>query len=293
MGYKISFVVFCLVLLVSCSKEGINENEIERINYLNKVWIDENWCSEKECDYYSFIITKWKENCIEGYFQVNDIINPDIFIYSENEKYGEFTGVIEGNEATCNFLWKDEKIDKVIKVQFMDESKIKVVMNSDKGSVQSTINYYKPYSIYDQEDESVVFYDSESKVILEKWGNVKLVSRVRCENMGRRVLFVYLTDNAGNILYDFAPPKYFPYDTYVYEYLFDDINKDGLEDLILILSDGSDETQARVYFQNDNLGFEESDSLFEFLNNKKNPYNQDTKMVLDYLQSKNNIQKVE
>lgn len=182
-------------------------------------------------------------------------------------------------------LWKDGKIDEVIKVQFMDGSKIKVVMDSNQDSVQSKINYYKPYSIYDQEDERAIFYDSKNEVILEKWGSVKLVSRLRCEKNGRRVLFVYLTDNAGNILYDFAPPKYFSYDTFVYESLFYDINKDGLKDLILILSDEADEKQARVYFQNDNLGFEESDNLFQILNGKKTHHNQDIKTVIDYLDS--------
>lgn len=47
---------------------------------------------------------------------------------------------------------------------------------------------------------------------------------------------------------------------------------------------GADATQARVYLQNDNLGFEESDSLFEVLNDKKVPPNQDIKTVLEYLQ---------
>lgn len=286
MNKKVVIVGFCFLLLVSCSKE--KTNDIEWDNYLNKVWIDENWCSEKEYVYYSFIITKGKGNYIEGYFDINDIINPDIFIYSvnEKEKYGKFTGIIEENEATCDLLWKNEKIDEVIKVQFMDKSKIKVVIDSNQDSAQSKINYYKPYSIYDQEDEKAIFYDSENEVILEKWGNVKLVSRVRCEKNGRNVLFVYLTDNDGNILYDFAPPRYFSYDTSVYEYVFDDINKDGLEDLILILGDAVDEKQARVYFQNDNLGFEESDDLFQVLNDGKTPHNQDVKTVIDYLQLK-------
>ncbi len=287
MKNKVVIVILCFMLLVSCSKEKANEMEWD--NYLNKVWIDQNWRSEKEYDYYSFIITKRRENSIEGYFNINDIINPDIFIYSgnEKEKYGKFTGIIKDNEATCNLLWKDEKIDEVIKVQFMDELRIKVAMDSKQNSV----NYYRPYSVYDQEDGRAVFYDSENEVILEKWGNVKLVSRVRCENMGRRVLFVYLTDKAGNILYDFAPPKYFSYDTFVYEYLFDDINKDGLKDLILILSDGADAKQARVYIQNDNLGFEESDSLFKVLNNRRTPHNQDVKAILDYLQEKDDFEK--
>lgn len=287
MNKKVVIVAFCSLLLVSCGKE--KTNDIEWDNYLNKVWIDENQCSEKEYVYYSFIITKGKGNYMEGYFDINNIINPDIFIYSVNEKeeYGTFTGIIEGNEATCDLLWKAEKIDEVIKVQFMDESKIKVVMDSNQDSAQSKINYYKPYSIYDQEDERAVFYDSENEVTLEKWGNVKFVSRVRSEKNGKNVLFVYLTDNVGNILYDFAPPKYFSYDTSVCGYLFDDINKDGLEDLILILGngDGVDENQARVYFQNDNLGFEENDDLFQVLNDEKTPHNQDIKTVIDYLDS--------
>lgn len=284
MNKKLIIVALCFLLLVSCGK--VKTDDIEWDNYLNKVWIDENWCSEKEYVYYSFIITKRKGNRIEGHFAINEIINPDIFLYSinEKEKYGKFTGIIEENEATCDLLWK-EKIDEVIKVQFMEESKIKVVMDFNQNSAQSKINYYKPYSIYDQEDERVIFNDSENEEILEKWGNVKLVSRVRCEKKGRRVLFVYLTDNAGNILYDFAPPKYFPYETSVCEYLFDDIDKDGLEDLILILSDGVNENQARVYFQNDHLGFEESDDLFQVLNDKKTPHNQDIKAVIDYLDS--------
>ncbi len=176
-----------------------------------------------------------------------------LFIYSvnEKEKYRKFTGIIEGHEATCDLVWKDEKIDEVIKVQFMDGSKIKLVMDSNQDSVQSKINYYKPYSICDQEDESVIFYDSENEVILKKWGNAKLVSRVRCEKNGRNVLFVYLTDNVGNILYDFAPPKYFSYDTFVYKYLFDDIDHDGLKDLILILSDcdGGTKTKREYIFK--------------------------------------------
>lgn len=160
---------------------------------MHKVWIEENWCPEKEYDYYSFIITERKEDCIEGYFAINDIINPDISIYSinEKEKYKKFTGIIEGYEATCDLVWKDDKIDEVIKIQFMDESKIKVVMDSNQDSVQSKINYYKPYSLYDQKDESVIFCDSENEVLLEKWGRVKLVSRLRCEKMeGEFYLFI-------------------------------------------------------------------------------------------------------
>ncbi len=46
----------------------------------------------------------------------------------------------------------------------MDESKIKIVMDSDQDTVQLKINYYKPYSIYDQEDGRAVFLDSEKNI---------------------------------------------------------------------------------------------------------------------------------
>lgn len=93
----------------------------------------------------------------------------------------------------------------------------------------------------------------------------------------------------NDILYDFTYLGNYPHDVCVKEYSFEDLDNDGLKDLILILTgnEGDDGRQARVYYQKNNGCFKNDNKLFIELNNGEYSYNQSIKSVTEYIMCQN------
>ena len=210
----IILLIVSLIMLFGCNREQNIGNDLDIEKYIGKIWVVKDRDIQEESSYISFIISQLDNEQIEGYFDIDETIMPDIRIYTK------------------------------------------------------------------------VFKDEIYPVDINKWGTIDFVSRFR-EGSKHSVLFVYLTDKSGNIIYDFAYPNYFPTASYVHDFKFTDLNSDGLEDLILILSCGGDTRQARVYFQNSKKGFEENEVLFDKLNSEKDSYNKDVECVTNFIEKEN------
>jgi hypothetical protein len=102
---------------------------------------------------------------------------------------------------------------------------------------------------------------------LKSWGNVKFVSGKITGGNHIPTVF-YLTNQNGDILYNFDDP--FPYNVVVKAVSFEDVNKDGLKDIIIIVSqnDNAGNPIAAVWLQNANKTFTLDTSMNATGNNK-------------------------
>lgn len=292
----ILLIVF-LIMLFGCDREQNTENDLDIEKYIGKIWVVKDWDVQEESSYISFIISQLDTEQIEGYFDIDETIMPDIRIYTKEENesqtdeyYGKFKGTIDQNIATCTIEWEKTGVMGKMEIEFMDND-LKVRLTSEKNTESNETRIdgefvFKTFNIKDEEEKDFIFKDEIYPVDINKWGTIDFVSRFR-EGSKHSVLFVYLTDKSGNIIYDFGYPNYFPSASYVHDFKFTDLNSDGLEDLILILSCGGDTRQARVYFQNSKKGFEENEVLFDKLNSEKDSYNKDVECVINFIETEN------
>lgn len=121
-------------------------------------------------------------------------------------------------------------------------------------------------------------------VNLNSWGNVRFVSGKLTAGNHVPVVF-YLTNKNGDILYSFDDLP-FPYKVDVKAVSFRDVNKDGLKDIIVIVSDSYNhgESIAAVWLQNANKSFTCDVKIFKEMNESGN--NKDIQTVTDYLSKK-------
>lgn len=253
---------------VSDNKEqsaGKKEKE-DKWQYLSqKVWLAEDWYEQEEVyEDLSLFFSRVSDGKIEGNFWLDYTISPDEHLYSHEreEDYGTITGEYEGNKAQCTLVWDNEKIDGRMELELQDEKillvKIKVHTESEEKKWSDERNMVlKPYNLNDEIEKSNRRSDtneiSETPVKLDGWGSVNFVSRVRTSK--KTALFLYLTDDDENILYEFLP--YVPNDFRVKQFEFTDMNNDSREDLLLEVCDRSDPELLveNVFLQNDMGGF--------------------------------------
>lgn len=121
-------------------------------------------------------------------------------------------------------------------------------------------------------------------VNLNSWGNVRFVSGKLTAGNHVPVVF-YLTNKSGDILYSFDDVP-FPYRVDVKAVSFKDVNKDGLKDIIIIVSDSDNQggPMAAVWLQNSNKTFTCDVKIYKEMNESGN--NKDIQTVTDYLSKK-------
>lgn len=125
-------------------------------------------------------------------------------------------------------------------------------------------------------------------VNLDSWGEVKFVAGEIPTSFGKTVT-IYLTNKDGDILYDFnsGSNALFHFDVHVEAVSFQDVNKDGLKDIIIIsaynskASTASGKTIAAVYFQKNDKSFAADSKLNGEINDSGS--NKDIKSVVKYL----------
>ncbi|RLQ94313.1 hypothetical protein [Falsibacillus albus] len=127
--------------------------------------------------------------------------------------------------------------------------------------------------------------DNQSFAVnFKSWGNVNFVSGKITGGNHIPTVF-YLTNANGNILYSFDDAP-FPYNVDVQAVSFQDVNKDGLKDIITIVSDNENDGKriAAVWLQNADKKFTCDPKLFQEMNESRN--NKDIKTIADYLSKK-------
>ena len=252
--------------------------------YIKKVWV----VKEDADDVYrypSFGISKIVNGQITGVFSlIVDV--PDTF-----GNYGHLTGTINNDTAECQFD-NGFGIKGNMKLFFRTNGKIEVTFEySDKEEADNFIaeegkSYeYIPFNI--NNIDGFIPIESQSLIVnLNSWGDVKFVSG---KTKGERYTSAcfYLTDEDGNILYEFYTDTYVNVD--VDDVSFQDVNKDGLKDIIIIVhhthNPGFGKQFATVFYQKTDGTFYYDGMLDQEINDSDS--NKDVKTVTEYLSKKN------
>ncbi len=255
-------------------------DSIDYNQYIKKTWIIKNGTDDSKK--FSFYISKIANGVIEGKFSISGVV-----VANYQSDFGNLVGKINNDTAECQFSDKDG-----------NQGNIELVFKTN-GEIEGTIEYmnksqtykdlsldgtflFKPYNLNDI-DAFTPFKDQSFAVDLNSWGKVKFVSG-RYIGKYHMLTVCYLTNEDGDVLYEFNSA--FPYAVDVKAVSFQDVNKDGLKDIIIIVgnSDDSSSKIATVFFQKDDGSFDYDDALDDEIYRSGN--NKDIKSVTDYISKK-------
>ncbi|EHQ89602.1 hypothetical protein [Desulfosporosinus youngiae] len=257
--------------------------EIDYTQYLKKTWVKKNDADNNSGNAVSFSISEIK----------NGKISAELLVTGPAPAYpnaiARFDGIISNHTAECQFT--DSRGNKgTIKLSFEARDEMKAAINltdkSEDTKAQPPVGTFRfaPYNLKDIEGFSPI-EEQSFMVDLNSWGKVKFVAGKLTEGSHIPVVF-YLTNQNGDILYNFYPTL--PYRVDVKAVSFEDVSKDGLKDIIIIVDDDysgqGSAPIATVYFQKDDGTFANDLKLDQEINDSKS--NKDVKAVKSYLSRK-------
>lgn len=272
----------------SNSSSNSNSKTIDYNQYIKKVWVVKG-SANKAYNYSSFCISKIENGKIEGKFATNAIAEPNYYYYLPNHLgyLGNLTGTINNDKAECQFSDGDGDKGNVTLVFKTNVEINATIKYTNKSSAYKDLSLdgnflFIPNNLKDM-NNFTTFKDQCFTVNLNSWGNVNFVSGKATGGKHIPTLF-YLTNKNGDILYNFDSP--FPYSVTPKAVSFKDINKDGLKDVIIIVSANEDSSSsiAKVFFQKADGSFNNDGKLDEEINSSGN--NKNVKTVSDYLSKK-------
>ena len=253
---------------------------IDYNQYLKKTWIRSTDTSFPVG--LSLIITKIEDGRIQG--KLSAVGKAPAY----NQDTAEFYGTVDhdaaqgqlkndsrGNKGTIKFLFKpDNALEATIT---LTEKSSDPVLTLPEGTFE-----FVPYNLKNIEGFALI--ENQSFMVdLDSWGNVRFVSGKLTAGDPVPVEF-YLTNQDGDILYFFNATL--PYSVDVQAVSFEDVNKDGLKDVIIIVADNYDDAAggtavAAVYLQNADGSFTDDYQLDQELNDSGN--NKDIDTIRNYL----------
>lgn len=221
----------------SLSVNNDNTDSIEYNKYIKKVWIVKNW-SKGVYGYSYFCISKIENGEIEGKFSTGGISAPNY-----GSILGDLAGKISNDTAECQFSDKDGNNGN-IKLVFKANDEIEATIEyTNKSQAYKDLSLdgtflFKPFNLNDI-DAYTPFKDQSFAVDLNSWGNVKFVSG---KYIGKNHILTvcFLTNADGDIFYEFNSA--FPYAADVKAVSFQEVNKDGLKDIIIVVGNSDDST---------------------------------------------------
>ncbi len=261
------------------SNEAVDYNQ-----YIKKVWVVKNETNDFEL-YPSFCINKIVNGEITGFFDIYPAVG-DTY-----DNYENLFGKIINGIAECQFD-NGSGIKGNIKIVFKTNDEVEATVEYlDRNESYNYLSkegvyQFTPYNVDDIED----FIPTKSRsfmVDLNSWGNIKFVSG-KIEGERYTDVIFYLTDKDENILYEICLDAT-TVNIDVNDISFQDANKDGLKDIIMILNTtlshhGRIEPIVNVFFQKNNGTFANDSKLGQEINDSGN--NKDIKTITDYLSKK-------
>lgn len=254
-------------------------DKIDFNQYIKKTWVTKKGAY----NFASFSISKIENRKITGRF------NSDMPAVPNPYDLGHLSGTINKDTAECQF--SDEIGNKGnIKLVFKPNEKIEATIKlTNKSKFIEQIPkegtfLFLPYNLNNMKEYSVI-KDQSFMVDLNSWGIVKFVSAKLMGSDHASPVEFFLTNEVGDILFEFEPDL--PYGLDVKAVSLKDVNKDGLNDIIIILADNYDGPEvpiATVYLQKDNGLFTNDSKLDQEINESGN--NKDVKTVIKYLSQK-------
>lgn len=266
-----------------------SEDSIDSIDYnqyIKKVWVVKSW-SKGPYDNSSFWISKIANGEIKGRFLAGTNIKPDERVFLSDSNIGNLSGTINNGIAECKFRDRYANVANV-KLVFKTNNEIEVTIKFvNKSQIYKFISpdgtfLFRPYNLKDI-DGFTPFKDQCFTVDLNLWGDVKFMSGKLIG--GRHIPTVaYLTNKEEDILYDFT--SFIPNNVEFNAVSFNDINNDGLKDIIIIYGVEKDISSqlARVFFQKQDGYFYFDEELNIEID--KSVKNKDIKTITDYLSEK-------
>ena len=269
----------------------ITSDEIDYNPYIKKVWIVKDGTNNDPYGYPSFCISEIENGKIAGKFSSSGPAVPSNYYYLPDH-YEDLTGTIDNGTAECQF--SDEKGNKGnIKLVFKANDEIESIIKYTEKSQDN--KYYKdgtfqfrPYNLNNDMKEVSIIKDQSFTVDLNSWGNVRFVTGKAMGGNDKHPTDFYLTDEDENIFYDF---DFGIYNIDVNAVSFQDVNKDGLKDIIIIIGEsyvvpyGSGKPLgAEVFYQKTDGSFDSEGKLNKELDDSGNY--KDIKTVTDYLSKK-------
>ena len=258
-------------------------DNLDYSQYLKRVWI------AKDYDL-SFCITKIKNRQIEGRFATDNIGPGWYFTYFEYfpdflNSTGNLTGIVSNGKAVCQFNDKRGNTGN-IDLNFKSVKEIEATVTytvrdpaCEDLPADGTFQF-RPYNMKDIDGFSP-FKDQCFSIELNSWGTVNFISG-KVTHAHHINTVAYLANEDGDIFYKFDSVlgNNLDYDAVS----FQDINKDGLKDLVLIVSarDYGFMGAVVLFIQKADGAFEVDSSLSE----EVNQYLGDSKSlarVMDYL----------
>lgn len=230
------------------------EDVFDYNDYLNKIWIPQEWGEEsvspRRGEGISFIITDIKNGRIEGKITPGYVADPS------NERI-RFWGTIQNGIGYCKMVDEQGGISDFTIMFQNGEIQTKFTVVSTRMSEFANVAIKERYQTYNLEDINQEITINDSKEInTNMYGEADVVVGKR--DSSRRVVGeAYLTTAEGDILYEFKAP--FRHGTEIIEVYVEDINDDGLSDVIMIEKfDVSDEYLAEwTFIQLENGLFEQ------------------------------------
>lgn len=264
--------------------EPIADNKINYKQYLKKTWIRSKDSNFPDNGGLSVLISKIEDGKIQG--KLSAVGNGPAY----NMDSAEFEGTVDNGSAEC-LLVKDSRGNKgTVEFLFKTDSTLEatIIITEKSGDTVMSIPEgtfeFTPYNLKNIEGFTLI-ENQTFMVDLNSWGKVKFVSGKLTAGNHIPVVF-YLTDKDGDILYDFYATL--PYSVDVKAVSFEDVNKDRLKDIIIIVADNYDGssvgTIAAVYLQKADGTFTNDHKLEQEINDSGN--NKDIGTVRNYLSSK-------
>ncbi len=257
-------IMICLlsitVFLMGCSNSEINDvledniaKESERIvhdidysSYIRKIWINESSEKQSSVDDLFIYLNKLDGENVIGEVFVGKMPISSYFYYNSpftreykwnligEEKEDSLEGKIESEDMKgyISLMLKSSKIES--KLKLVDEDGLKDGFNNE------TTHSFRPYMIKDVSSKyeemgvsTVILEEYSFDVNIDSWGTVQFVSMMVNSNKPHP-LFLLTNDNS-EILYQFDAP--FQNGLDVTEVSIVDVDRDGLDDVVVILGD--------------------------------------------------------
>lgn len=263
--FYLKAIFICIIsslLLIGCQQydseqnDIINKKEIENetitlekqekdyTEYLQKTWITQIKIKNPSFTNCSFYITEICDENISRRFCVNGIAQKGFSQkedgIKENPYMGSFSGSISDNTAKCDF-YDNCGIGGRMELTFLENGKIKATIDCQEAMSYRADNadiYYDGVYFFDSWNLADIpeFTISDEYSLNSKIGsfyNIELVGG-EIETDGEKYPTAFLTDEKGNILYQFNL-GYFE-ETSLSGMDIRDINEDGLEDIMITLN---------------------------------------------------------
>jgi len=252
---------------------------IDYNQYTKKTWIKSNNNASQE-NGVSFIISKIENKKMTG----------ELTVVGQGQScpntVADLNGTINNDTVNCHFIDSRDNegnIKLIFKPNDTIDATITLTNKSEDDIAQTPEGTFQFVALNLKDKKEFSPIEEQSFIVeLNSWGEVRFVSGKFTLHDYVPVGF-YLTAKDGDILYNFDYP--INYDVDIKAVSFNDVNKDGLKDIIIIASSiENSDNLATIFLQYNDQSFRYDPKLDEEINDSGS--NKDIKSVTDYLSQK-------